>query len=185
MVLWAWRVLLRSPSSNNNCILRREFVDITCIPTDMNMTMCRLHRQKLCLHADRGQKLMRMCTVFLWCSDLLSLPTIKLAYRMFGSLSRWSQQHCWNFPVTDNGLSEQLVHHTLHLRTEVYTQSTVLFGLAHTLDSDTTPIPCHRAHSEHKFTWTRLPIRSSCGLVLELLSGVALTATYRKRAITT
>ena len=172
LVLWAWRVLLRSPSSNDNRILRRKFVDMTCIPTDMNMTTCRLQRQKLCFHADRGQKLMRMCTVFLWCSDLLSLPTIKIASRMFGSLSRWCQQHCWNFPETDNGLSEQLVHHTLHLRTKVYTQSTVLTDTVQTLNSDTTPIPGHRARCEHKFT----PIRCSCGLVFGTLGLIGLSS---------
>ena len=38
-------------------------------------------------------------------------------------------------PVTDNGLSKQLVQHILHLRAEVYTQSTPLLDVVLTFDS--------------------------------------------------
>ena len=76
--------LLRPPASpfHSCCSLA-----ITSIPTDINMTTRRLHRQKLCFHGDRGQKLMRTCTVYRWCSDVFSLPMIKLACHMFGSVN--------------------------------------------------------------------------------------------------
>ena len=56
-------------------------------------------------------------------------------------------------PVTDKGLSKQLVQHILHLRAEVYTQSTALLDVVLTFDFGNTLVLCHRAQSDHTFTW--------------------------------
>ena len=173
MVPWDWRVLLHSPSSNNNRILRREVVDITYDHVSIAQTETVLSRG-----SGANTHAHVYCLSMVFRSTFSPYDKARIISRVWLSVTMVSTtllERSVPEPVTDHGLSEQLVHHTLHLRTEIYTQSTALLDMVQTLDSDTTPIPCHRAHSEHKFTWARLPI---CRERVEISSQVKTSAQF-------
>ena len=93
--------------------------------------------------------------------------------------------------VTDNGLSKQLIQHILHLRAEVYTQSTALsdvWYLRSILGTHWFCVIVHRAtthsrgHDCRSAKNMRKHLRSSCGRVLGILEW---GCSYFRRVITT